>query len=194
MDRVQDESVRLGYPDLADVFVRCKAAEGLEPACGFAGCHEVRQVGAQLVMAVVMEALDGRVLDGSVHSLDLAVCRDNSPLDCYLILQTPRMVGIGRPVRDPIGLAGHVEAHGPGVDGVPGPLCELDTVVGENVMDLIRHGIEHVLQELPSRLPCRRIGSRRTCSCGRCRRTGKACLRRSEPRRCRYGRTLWGSA
>lgn len=91
-------------------------------------------------MTVVVEALHGRVLDCAVHSLDLAV--------------SPRMIGLGQPVLDPVRLTDHVEAHGPGVDGVavPGLLCELYTVVGENCVDLVGHGFEHVLQELPGRL------------------------------------------
>jgi len=32
-------------------------------------------------------------------------------------------------------------------------LCELDAVVGQNGVDLIGHGFEHVLQELPCGLP-----------------------------------------
>ena len=119
---------------------------------------------AQLVMAVVMESLDGRVLDRSIHPLDLAVCRDNSPLDCCLILQTSRVVRLGQPVLDTVGLADHVEAHRSGVNGVAVPrlLGELDAAaiglgpmaprwrLGENCMDLIWHSFEHVLKELPS--------------------------------------------
>ena len=76
-------------------------------------------------MAVVMEALDGRVLDRAVHPFDLAI--------------GPWMVGFGQPVLDPVGLADHVKAHRPGVNGLPVPrlLCELDAIVGENGMDLV---------------------------------------------------------
>ena len=102
-------------------------------------------------MAVVMEALDGRVLDGSVHPFDLAI--------------GPGMVGLGQPVLNPVCLTNHVEAHRPGIDGVPVPwlLRELDAVVGENGMDLVGHGLEHVLEELLGRLPvsrCNELGDR----------------------------------
>ena len=81
------------------------------------------------------------LLDRAVHSLDLAV--------------DPRVVGLGQAVLDPVGVADHVEAHGPGEDRVPVPrlLGELDDVVSEDRMDVIRHGLEHVLEELPRRLP-----------------------------------------
>ena len=94
------------------------------------GCEKVGEMCAQLIVAVVVKALDGCFLDSAVHSLDLAV--------------GPRVVGLGEPMLDPVGFADHVEAHWPGIDGVPvsGLLCELNTVIGENGMDLIGHGLE----------------------------------------------------
>ncbi len=55
---------------------------------------------------------------------------------------------------DSVGLADHVEAHWPGVDGVPVPwlLCALDAIVRKSGVDLIGLGVEQVLQELPGRL------------------------------------------
>ena len=94
-------------------------------------------MGSELIVAVVMKPFDRRVLDGAVHPFDLAV--------------GPWMVGLGQSMLDAVGLADHVEAHWPGVDGVPVPrlLCELDAVIRQNRVDLIGHGLEHVLQELP---------------------------------------------
>ena len=93
----------------------------------------------QLVMAVVMEALDGCVLDRAVHALDLPV--------------GPGMVGLCQPMLDLVGLTDHVEVHRPGIDGVPvaGLLGELDSIIGENGVDLIGHGFQHMLQELLGR-------------------------------------------
>ena len=51
----------------------------------------------KLVMAFVVEALDGRLFDGAIHSLDLPI--------------SPGMVRLGKPVFDVVGLADHVEAH-----------------------------------------------------------------------------------
>jgi len=49
---------------------------------------------------------------------------------------------------------GDVEAHWAGVDCVPVPqvLCDVDAVVGQDGVDLVGHGLEHVLEELPGRL------------------------------------------
>ena len=91
-------------------------------------------------MVVVVVTLDRRIFDRSVHPLDLTI--------------GPWMVGLGQAVLDTVGLADDVEAHWPGVDGVavPGLLCELNAIIGENGVDLIGHGFEHVLKELPGRL------------------------------------------
>jgi hypothetical protein len=95
---------------------------------------------AQVIAAVLVKALHGYFLDSAVHSLGLAIC--------------PRLVGLGEPMLDPVRFADQGEAHWPGIDGVPvsGLLCEFNTVIGENGMDLIGHGLEQVLQELPGRL------------------------------------------
>jgi hypothetical protein len=54
-------------------------------------------------------------------------------------------------VLDAVGLADHVEAQWPRIDGVPVPglLCEPDTVIRQNRVDLAGHSLEHVLEELP---------------------------------------------
>ncbi len=58
---------------MADVLVGCKAAKGLEPASMIVGIHKELQVRPELVMRVVVVALDRRVLDGAVHPLNLPV-------------------------------------------------------------------------------------------------------------------------
>ena len=50
---------------------------------------------AQLVVAVVVETLDGGVLDGAVHPFDLSV--------------RPRMIDLGEPVLDAVLTASHIE-------------------------------------------------------------------------------------
>ena len=53
---------------------------------------------------------------------------------------------------DPVGLADHVETHGPRLNDVPGLIGERNAGVGEDGVDPTRHGREHVLQNLSSRL------------------------------------------
>ena len=86
-----------GY--FADAFVGREAVEGLEPSCEVVGCHKVREVRAQLVVAVVMVPFDSGLLDRAVHPLDLTI--------------RPGMVRLGKPMLDPICLADHVEPHLP---------------------------------------------------------------------------------
>jgi hypothetical protein len=65
----------LACPGSADELVGCEALQGLEPSGEVVGLDEVAEVLSELVVALVMIALDGRVLDGSVHSLDLTIIR-----------------------------------------------------------------------------------------------------------------------
>lgn len=54
-----------------------------------------------------------------------------------------------------LALTDYVEAHRPGANRVPVPrlLCGLDAVVGDNSVDLIGNGLEHVPQKLPGSAP-----------------------------------------
>ena len=63
-----------------------KATTALEHA--LIASHEVGEVRAQLVVVFVMEAFDGCLLDGAVHSFDLAI--------------RPGVVRLGQSVLDPI--------------------------------------------------------------------------------------------
>ena len=64
---------RSGSFSLADVLARREPFEGLETLGEVVGSHEVREVSSKLVMGFVVEALDGRVLDGAVHPQNLTV-------------------------------------------------------------------------------------------------------------------------
>jgi len=93
-----------------------RSGERLQLAREVAGCQEVGEMGSELIVAIVMEPFDRRVLDGAVDPFDLAV--------------GPWVVGLGQAVLDPVCFADHVETHWPGRDGVAFPrfLGELDSV------------------------------------------------------------------
>ncbi len=92
---------------------------------------------AQLIMIVVVIAFDGGVFDRPVDPLDLAV--------------GPWMAGPGQPVFNPVGVADHVKAHGPGIDRVSVPWLrgEPDAIIGQDRVDVIRDGFEQMFKELP---------------------------------------------
>ena len=73
LERIDGEPFGLRGSRLADELVGREALEGLEPAREVVGCEKVSEMGAELVVALVVEALDGGVLDSPVHPLDLAV-------------------------------------------------------------------------------------------------------------------------
>ena len=88
-------------------------------------------------MAVVVVTLDGRLLDGPVHSFDLTV--------------GPGMVDLGAAVFDAMLAAADFEhvRHEPSgrAVGVARWQAELDAVVGQDGVDLVRHGYDKGCKE-----------------------------------------------
>ena len=82
---------------------------------------------SQLVVAVVVEALYCRVLDRAVRLADRCLPSNTEKHSLDLAVR-PWVVGFRQSVLDAVGLADHVEAHWPGIDGiaVPWPLGEPD--------------------------------------------------------------------
>lgn len=72
--------------DRADVFVRCKSFEGLESSGKVVGIHEVGEMFSEVLVSLVVEALDGGFFERSVHAFDLAA--------------GPGVFGLGQPVVD----------------------------------------------------------------------------------------------
>src|SRR3954470_3327022 len=138
MERIEGEPFRLARPALADELVWGKAFEGLQATTEVVGGDEVIEVTFKLLMTVVVIALDGGLLDGAVHSLDLAI--------------RPGMIDFGETVLDAVFSASqgeHVsdELRG-GAIGIAWRQTELDAVVGEHDMDFVRHGGDQRGQEL----------------------------------------------
>lgn len=67
---IRCETLRFFCPVFADEL----ALKGLQPLGEVIGVHEVGEVLAQLVVGLLIEPLDGGVLDGAIHPLDLTFC------------------------------------------------------------------------------------------------------------------------
>ena len=95
---------------------------------------------SKLIVAFVVVSLDRRVFDRAVHPFNLAV--------------VPGMIWLGQPMFDVIGLADQVKSHLAECHAVTIArlLGELDAVVGQDCVNLVRHRFQQVLQELPGRL------------------------------------------
>ena len=119
-----------------------EAFEGLEPPPEVVGADEVGQMLCELVVVIVVEAFDGRVLDRAVplpgsglpanrerDAFNLAATRENRPPDCFLGLAAPRMLDLGQPMFDVMLAADAVEDVLEGVN-VPFVVGELDAVIG----------------------------------------------------------------
>jgi hypothetical protein len=61
-----------------DELVGREAAQRLQAAGMIVGIDEELQVSTELLMAIVVEALDGGFLDGAVHPFDLTVIRHDA--------------------------------------------------------------------------------------------------------------------
>jgi hypothetical protein len=65
---VEPESLGLVCPGLADELVGCEPSEGLKPASEVVDADEVGEMDFELLVAVVVVALDSGFLDGAVHA------------------------------------------------------------------------------------------------------------------------------
>ena len=92
---------------------------------------------SQLIVAVIVVAFDGSVLDGSVHSFDLSI--------------RPGVFDLGQPVVDIIFAAAHIEHVGEIGCGRAIPVArrqgELDAIVGQDRVDFVRYGCDERFQE-----------------------------------------------
>src|SRR5206468_8699574 len=130
MDRIENESSGLFCPGTADVFVRGKAFQDLETTGEIVSGDEVDQVGSELVVAVIVIAVDGRLFDRTVHPLDLPI--------------GPWVMGLGQAMLDTVGSADLVEAVDPVTSRPPIAIFwqvgKLDTVIGQHRMQSVRYG------------------------------------------------------
>ncbi|MGY4183063.1 hypothetical protein ACVIHH_008354 [Bradyrhizobium sp. USDA 4518] len=67
------KSFWLGRPAFADVLVGCETLQGLQSPGVIVGCDEVGKVSFELIVSIVMVALESRFRDRAVHALDLAI-------------------------------------------------------------------------------------------------------------------------
>lgn len=100
------------------MLVKCEPPERLELAGEDVGSHGVGEVRPESVVALIVEAFEGRFRDGPVHPIDLSV--------------SPRMLQFGEPVLDVVGLTDRVEPHltRPGCVAVARLPGKLDAIVG----------------------------------------------------------------
>jgi hypothetical protein len=137
MDRVESKSIWFLLPTFADEFEGREAAESLEPFGEVVGSDEVAEVGAQLVVAVIVVALNRGLFDGAVHPLHLTV--------------GPEMIRLGEPMVDAVQktdpvkrMAAKARCWSPSIFW---KISELDTVVGEHGVNPIRNSCDQRLQE-----------------------------------------------
>src|SRR5436305_15220596 len=95
MVRIQPEAFRLLLPTLADVLVGRQPPQGLETFGEVVGREELSEMFPELLVRLIVIALDRRLLDRTIHPLDLSV--------------RPGMIDFGQPMLDAVSLADAVE-------------------------------------------------------------------------------------
>ena len=124
MGRIEGEPLGLDCPSFADELVRREAPEGLEPSGEIVSVGKVLMVPAQLVVIIVVEALDGGIINGPVHPLHLPV--------------SPGMIDFGEPVLDVVLVADPIEDVAERIFAVR-LVGELDAIVGQDRVDGVKH-------------------------------------------------------
>ena len=136
------EAVGLVCPVLGDELERGEPLEGLQAPDEVVGVHEGGEVSSQTVVAFIVIATDGGVLQGAVHAFDLAI--------------GPWVVGLCQAVLDAMHAARPVKRMAAPAGGrllpVPGQVGELDAIVGQDGMDRIEHRFDEIVEESDSRL------------------------------------------
>src|ERR1700693_6115383 len=137
MDGVESKSIRFFLPAFADELIGREAMERLESFGEVVSGYEVAEVGSQLIVTVVVVALNRGLFDGAVHALDLAV--------------GPGMVRFGKSVVDAMQQAGAIEGMPAKAGGwslsILWKISELDAVVGEHGVDAIRNCSDQRFEE-----------------------------------------------
>jgi Transposase DDE domain len=137
MDRIKSKSIGLLLPAFADEFVGGEAAESFESFGEVVGGDEVAEVGSQLVVSVIVVALNCGLFDGAVHPLHLTV--------------VPGMIRFGEPVVDAVQKTGPVKRMAAKAGcwslSILWKISELDAIVGEHGVNPIRNSRDQRLQE-----------------------------------------------
>ena len=139
--------MRFLCPAFADELIGRQPLQGFEPLAEIVGRDEVGEVLAKLVVRFVVEALDGRVLDGAVHPFDLAI--------------GPWVLRLGRAMIDIVARACKLECVRSEQFAIsdclsnhrhcraPCTRCgEMDAIVGERCMDLVGNRGDQAMQKV----------------------------------------------
>ena len=127
MGWVENKSIGFFLPAFTDELEGGESTESLESFGEIVSSDEVVEVNQQLVMTVVVIALDGRFLDGSVHAFYLPV--------------GPGMIRFCQPMFDAVQQTDPVKGMSAKAGGWPlavlWQIGELDSVIGEHGMDAV---------------------------------------------------------
>ena len=122
-------------PTCTDELEGREALEGLQAFGEVVGYQERVQVFFELLMGLVMIALNGGLLERAVHPLDLSI-----PI-------RPGMVRLGEAVINAV-LSAHAVEDMDTRELVLLAVGELDAVIGQHRMQLVGHGLDEIAEKL----------------------------------------------
>jgi hypothetical protein len=137
MDWIESEPFWVLGPYAAEVFVWGETLEGLEPSGVVVRIHESLKMLSQLFVRAVVIPFDGRLLEGSVHPLDLSI--------------GPRMIRFCQAMLDVVALTCAIERMPSELRrraiAVLREVRELDAVVGQHDMDVVGDGLNQGVEK-----------------------------------------------
>src|SRR3954452_5810942 len=96
MERVESEPLGLECPSFTDELVGREPLQSLEPPGEVIGRHEIAEVLPELIVAFVVIASDGGILDRTVHPFNLTI-GPRVPGFCQAMVNgTVNLIGFGR--------------------------------------------------------------------------------------------------
>ena len=122
--RIKPKAFRLLLPTLADVLVGRQPSKHLESFGKVISREKLREMLFELLVRLIVVALDRRLLDGAIHPLDLSV--------------SPRMIDFRQTMFNSVFVTDAVKQ----VHKRPFIFCsvgELNAVVSQNRVNVIRH-------------------------------------------------------
>ena len=141
MDRVDNESVWLGCPGFTDEFVSRETFEGLQAPSEVVGGDEIREVAAEMIMALVVVSLDGSVLERPVHAFDLTI-GPRMPGLRYAMVDVVLGASIFERIRQEAFSSIHHASDLGGGRADVSKRREVGAVVGQHGVDLVGHDLD----------------------------------------------------
>lgn len=153
MGWIKFESFGFVCPCFTDELVRCQALQSFETPGKIVGIQEVGQVGFELIMADIMEALYSLLLNRAVHPFNLPVCPGVSWLGQAMFDVIPGASDIKGMASEKFLFLKHVPDFADAPSIAPG-IGEMGPVIGQDSMDFIGNRFDELPEKIGGNPAC----------------------------------------